>query len=303
MIVAYGNKNRIFNTAEYLTNRAARILPLYFAAMFLMLLYYFIRVNVFKTPSNYYVNTGDTLLNTLLLQSWLPGKALTLNPPAWSLSVEAFFYISFPFIFTRIYTKLSLPLYIRLAVIFFIISQVLFHVLIYTWPQHIYYFYFQPILRLNEFLIGNALGALFLMRTKPIRYSVYGVIALMILSVVVLRIDTSPVDFHNGLFALFFGPMLYLLATSQGTVNRLFSKKLPVYLGEISYGVYIFQYPVYFFFTATLTWLGTKITPPLFYIYMLILLIVSVIFHELIELPLRKRIRKMKPAIQTTTSQ
>src|SRR5688500_13750891 len=100
----------------------------------------------------------------------------------------------------------------------------------------------------------------------------------MIISIIVLRIDTSPVDFHNGLFALFFAPMLFLLAMSQGTVNRLFSKKIPVYLGEISYGVYIFQYPVYFFFTSTLTWSGKKISPPLFYVYLLTLLIVSAIF-------------------------
>ena len=91
MIVAYGKKQKPFNTAEYLTNRAARILPLYYTAMLLMIVYYFIRVNVLHTPSDYELNSGDTFLNTLLVQAWVPGKAFTLNRPAWSLSVEAFF--------------------------------------------------------------------------------------------------------------------------------------------------------------------------------------------------------------------
>lgn len=301
MIVAYGKKRKSFNTAEYLTNRAARILPLYYTAMLLMIVYYFVRVNVLNTPSDYQLNSSDTFLNTLLVQAWVPGKAFTLNRPAWSLSVEAFFYISFPFIFNRIYKTLSSSAFVSIAVVFFVISQLLFHLLISVWPQHIYYFYFLPVLRLNEFLIGNALGAVFLIQKKPLKLAVYGVITLLIIGVAVLRTDTSPVDFHNGLFAIFFAPMLYLLACSQGLVNKLFSKKPMVFLGEISYGVYIFQYPVYFFFTSALTFFGHKITPALFYVYLLILLFFSAVCHLLIEMPLRKRIRNAFTP-QTTTS-
>jgi peptidoglycan/LPS O-acetylase OafA/YrhL len=303
MIVAYGKKGRAFSTAEYLKNRAARILPLYYAAMILMLAYYFIRVNILHTPAAYEVNNEDTFLNALLVQSWFPAKALTLNPPAWSLSVEAFFYFSFPFIFNRFYKKLSLHSFIMWIAALFFFSQLLFHFLIYKWPGQLYYFYFQPLLRLNEFLAGNAVGALFVMQKKPMRYAAYGVVALLVLSVITLRSDTSPVDFHNGLFAIFFAPMLFLFAMSQGAVNRLFSRKSLEFLGEISYGVYIFQFPVYFFFTATLTYFGHKITPVVFYGYLAVLLIVSAVAHVTIELPLRKRIRKIRLLNQTTTSQ
>ncbi|HUQ65024.1 MAG TPA: acyltransferase [Flavitalea sp.] len=300
MVVAYSRKHRFFNTAQYLTNRAARILPLYYIAMILMLVYYFIRVNILHTPSNYNVNSGDTLLNALLIQSWIPEKAFTINPPAWSLSVEAFFYLSFPFILSRLIKKLSVKSFVMMVLAFFIFSQLLFHFLIYEWPQNIYYFYFVPILRLNEFMVGTALGTLFLAQTKPLKYSIYGILLIMIVSIFVLRTDISPVDLHNGLFALFFAPMIYLLALNQGTVNKVFSRKPLVFLGKISYGVYIFQFPVYFFFTSALTFAGYKINPPLFYVYLLILLIVSALSHIYIEVPLRKRIRKLNYSTQTT---
>src|SRR5207244_7982640 len=141
---------------------------------------------------------------------------------------------------------------------FFVFSQLLFHFLIHSWPQHIYYFYFLPVLRLNEFLVGTALGCLFLTQKTPFRYSAHALLAVLILSIIVIRIDTSPIDFHNGLFAVFFTPMLYLLALNQGTLNKIFSKKPLVFLGEISYDVYLFQFPVYFFFTFASTYTGYK---------------------------------------------
>ncbi len=303
MIVAYGKNTASFNTVTYLRNRAARILPLYYTAMILMIIYYFIRVNILQTPSNYYLNTNDTLLNAFLIQAWIPEKAFTLNPPAWSLSVEAFFYLCFPVILTRFYKKLTQEAFLKWVVIFFITSQVLFHFLIYRWPGNIYYFYFVPVLRLNEFLVGTGLGALFVVQKKPWKYSAYALVVLLILSAIVLRKDVSPVDFHNGLFGIFFAPMLFILAMNQGALNRWFSKEPLVFLGEISYGVYILQFPVYFFFTSALTYSGHKISPALFYVYLLLLLVVSALCHVLIERPLRQRFRKTRTVSQTTVSQ
>jgi peptidoglycan/LPS O-acetylase OafA/YrhL len=299
MMIAYGKKNDHVNTRDYLINRAARILPVYYAALILMLVYYFLRIYVLKTPSTYYPNFIDTFLNATLTQSWIPEKAGALNPPAWSLSVEAFFYLSFPFIFNRIYKKLSLRSYIINVVIFFIASQLIFHFLIYTWPSLKYYFYFQPLLRLNEFLVGTAVGAIFLTKSKPFKHSALILFLLLIVAVFILRTDFFPIDFHNGLFALLFAPMLYVLARNQGKLNRLFSRKSLIFLGEISYGVYIFQQPVYFLFTGSLTFCGFKMIPELFYLYLLILIGVSTLCQLYVEIPLRKNIRKLKKAPAT----
>ena len=78
-MIAYGKKDRPLSTGEYIRNRAARILPLYYTAMILMLVYYFVRANILKTPSNYNINGVDTILNGLLVQAWIaPKKHLRL---------------------------------------------------------------------------------------------------------------------------------------------------------------------------------------------------------------------------------
>lgn len=291
MVVAYGSRNEPVNAKRYFINRAARILPVYYAAMLLMLLYYYVRIEVLQTPSPYYPNATDTLLHATLLQSWIPGKALSLNPPAWSLSVEAFFYVTFPFILNRVYRRVSLKALFVGTIIFFVGSQALFHVLIYTWPSQIYYFYFQPVLRLNEFLVGIATGALFMRGPMRVRHPFTTLLMLLLTAIVILRVDVWPVDFHNGLFAIFFAPMLYVLAVNEGRLYKSFNIKVLTFLGEISYAVYIFQQPVYLIFTAALTYTGHKINPPLFYIYLLILLAVAALSYLFIEAPLRKLIR------------
>ena len=56
-----------------------------------------------------------------LLQAWWPKTALLWNFPAWTLSVEAFFYLSFPFLtmwlVSRFHTKRAL-----LTAIFFLLG-------------------------------------------------------------------------------------------------------------------------------------------------------------------------------------
>jgi peptidoglycan/LPS O-acetylase OafA/YrhL len=37
-----------------------------------------------------------------LTQAWIPKAAVAWNGPAWSLSVEAFFYLLFPFILPKL---------------------------------------------------------------------------------------------------------------------------------------------------------------------------------------------------------
>ena len=42
-------------------------------------------------------NLTAIALHLTFLQSWVPSYPVTLNAPDWSLSVEAFFYLGFPF--------------------------------------------------------------------------------------------------------------------------------------------------------------------------------------------------------------
>jgi peptidoglycan/LPS O-acetylase OafA/YrhL len=48
------------------------------------------------SPAAVWAESGKAALTWSLLQAWLPQTATAWNTPAWSLSVEAFFYLCFP---------------------------------------------------------------------------------------------------------------------------------------------------------------------------------------------------------------
>src|SRR5688572_3481996 len=76
MIIAYKNKLKI-NPFEYMKNRFGRIYPVYLVAILLMILYF--------NKINFSYDNNDFILNLLVLQAWVPGSALSINTPGWSL--------------------------------------------------------------------------------------------------------------------------------------------------------------------------------------------------------------------------
>ncbi|MGV0925571.1 acyltransferase family protein [Empedobacter tilapiae] len=92
MIVAYKNLEKI-NSKKYYINRLARIYPLHILSMLLVIFFILLEIINNNIPKLAVLN------HILLIQAWIPRTALTLNAPAWSISVETFFYLLFPFIF------------------------------------------------------------------------------------------------------------------------------------------------------------------------------------------------------------
>ncbi len=78
--------------------RFARIYPAY--CFGLMLVAPFVGYSIVKGFSMVRLAkaAGVAFLQWTLLQSWIPKFALAWNPPGWSLSNEAFFYLCFPFV-------------------------------------------------------------------------------------------------------------------------------------------------------------------------------------------------------------
>lgn len=91
-------------------------------------------------------------------------------------------------------------------------------------------------------------------------------------------------DFHNGLLALIYVPIL-LFISLEPKPFRLLNSKILVFLGEISYGIYIYQYPIYLFTPAILRRLGLEMS---FGGYLLILLTFCTLNYWFIETRLRK---------------
>lgn len=284
MIVAYGQKDKI-NYLEFYKNRFARIYPLYVLGL---LLYFITRYHLF--------DWDKVVLYGLGIQSWIPGKAMILNFPGWSISVEFFFYLLFPLLYNYFYAKKNKSIWV-FAIAIWLITQIFSNwypaLEVYQGPHtksHEFLYYF-PIWHLNEFLIGNLAGIYFI---KNFRQKKYDLHIIMLFLLILVSLMFVPLFYHNGLMALLFVPAIILISCNNGWITRVFSKKPLEYLGEISYAVYITHIPVLYLVREFLRRYEYQFhIDTVFCIYIVVMLLCSVIFYQLIEKPMRDLLRKI----------
>lgn len=280
MIIAYRNK-KVISTKKYLVNRMARIVPVYYLSMIL----FFIGMMLGYTK----LNLTSFFMQIFMIQSWFPGYVIATNVPTWSIVVEIFFYVLFPILFNRFYRNNLRKTSIIISLIW-LFSQILHHILVFLYGNHevlrelVYYF---PIFHLNEFLIGNLFSLLFLQYgTKKQNNYDFLLMLLIFLIILFLRYPFN-FDFHNGLLAIFFAPLILLLAMNKGFISKLFSSKYFVFMGDISYSMYILQLPIYIFARQ----LPIENKTVLFFLYSLLLIILSIFSYLYIEKPMRETIK------------
>ncbi len=291
MIIAYGRKGSI-NPAEYLRNRFGRIYPVYMVAICLLAGNWLF----LSLP----VDTTDLMLNIFMVQSWIPGKALSFNSPGWSLSVEFFFYFLFPFLFNRIYSRYGYKKTILPILLIWIASQAMLHVglaapLPHFSPEqyHDLLFYF-PVMHLSQFLIGNLAGFIYIdkLAGRKRNTDLYILLTVAITSLL-LKYDFG-FNYHNGVLGIVFVPFILLMSVNNGYITRLFSISIFVFLGEISYGIYILQRPVYVWTQGIMNRLHIQNSTVSFYISFVSLIALSALCYVSIEAPLRRMIKKIR---------
>jgi peptidoglycan/LPS O-acetylase OafA/YrhL len=289
MVVGYYHKGKI-NFHQFILNRVFRIYPLYLVALIIL-----IGISLFKN-----INYQDLLLNLFMIQSWIPDKALSYNYPSWSLSVEMFFYICFPFLMNLYYLRVKLDNIIVGVVIFCIISQILFQLLFYNIIAIPYWTindcYYLPILHLNEFLVGNLAGILFMEKYKQIKLNTLILYLGVFIIVGLLLKYPIGINYHNGFLAILFAIILILMSISNDFICRKFASKQLVFLGEISYGFYIFQIPIMKIFSDSRIHKITGLTidlPSMFLIRLSILIGISALSYLWIEKPLRDYLKRL----------
>lgn len=297
MIIAYRNQIHL-KSRIYFKNRFARIYPVYFLAIILLL--------TSKLFEN--IKLDELFLNLTMLQSWFPDKALSINYPGWSLSVEFFFYITFPLTFKFLLRNNLLKISISI-ITFWIVSQVIYLLFINGAIEIPVYsvvdINYNPLFHFNEFLIGNLTGLYFLKsidNKNSTKYNNLFIFIFLTLLCLSLKYQIS-LSYHNGLLAIIFAPLIFLIAKSKGLISTFFSNRLFVFLGEISFGIYIYQVPIWIISGLLLTdyrmdkYLGivehTSDNTFAFFIKLFILILVSAISYVFIESPLRGKIKKI----------
>jgi peptidoglycan/LPS O-acetylase OafA/YrhL len=280
-------------------NRFARIYPLYF---FALLMYLGLCLSA-RTP-NTKLSFDQLILTTTLLQSWIPKHVMDYNYVSWSLSVETFFYLIFPFLVIVIpKRKLSTIALIGAGIwLFSLIALIYFKNQGYSLLFTDYF----PLLHVNGFICGVIAGYFFIeYRQFCINNRKWLLLSFLVLTAIAVTMIASHSNFirhyyHNGLFVpLFLSLIVYLSSLDDnGFLKRVLSNKVLQYLGEISYGIYILQVALYILIMGLNSRFFHLPQNACFYLYVVSLIIFCAICHEIIEKPARKYLKTVYNRIQ-----
>jgi peptidoglycan/LPS O-acetylase OafA/YrhL len=258
----YFNKEPSQNYKSYTIKRFARIYPVYLVISILTLPF----LQIAPIPIDaigwiHYLFTYSIViaLNILLLQAWFPSLFnYWIDGGTWSLSVECFFYLLFPYILA-VLKKLSIERLKLLLSILYVLAVLPGLVFVTPLVPKVTFatVYALPIYRLPEFTIGIVLAILFIKDCQKERDAffpaTYKLIACVICLLVYLSIFANAFPqiyvIHNFMAIPLLAAIVYYCASlNKGYLYRMLSHRYLVFLGKISYSFYLVQsIPILFF--------------------------------------------------------
>src|SRR6202048_2004557 len=269
-ILVYTYAGREITLKQFWRARFARIYPAYTFSLLLNAPSFFYVALFLDVPFFAWAKRHLLLVTALvptLLQSWVPNAALTWNPVAWSLSVEAFFYLIFPFAMLALLRR-SRPQLFFIAVAAYLGSLTISGLYTLLNPDHlpvinsdvISAFWlnavkFHPLARVPEFLLGMATGFLFLTSPRENSKNALPLVALGIAAIVagIYFWDAIPYpSLDTDLLAPAFAAIVYGFALRPSWAFLLENRAL-VLLGEASYSLYLLHAMIMFNFFRAFT--------------------------------------------------
>jgi peptidoglycan/LPS O-acetylase OafA/YrhL len=271
--------------------RFARIYPLFFVTLLADTPFLFHQRTALYGIKPAIVKTFGTLVGNLsMLQAWTARLQYALNEPAWSLSVEAVFYASFPLIGRALWRLHGRSLWFT-ATALYLGGQLAVWLL--TVPLHMGELKFNPLLHLSTFSLGILLARWQRdnnARTAPAgppSMLLYGALALSItafLAIVPLGHRVPYTNLQHGLLAPLFAAMIWALSYPQFRVSQWLSQRWLVVLGESSFGLYLLHAVVLHWYVGT----DEKMTGEQFVVYLFLCIGLSVLSFYYFETPARK---------------
>ena len=247
-----------FSTYGYFLKRAARILPLYWFMLGLA----FVSGELIHAP----VFAPQPLANWTLSQGYFNGLATSILAPGWSITVEVSFYLIAPLILRSCLPMADDLKRVGGRLINWTIGLLLIGLAL-IWFSHAaglnepygfmndfgFLTYFTLFGRGFHFCVGISLGLFYLKRRDSLWTGIHagrwatllftgGMVSIGVLEILINRLGGSINAWYlNLLVAVCAGGVILSLTCPSALFSRLLSLRFPVYLGTISYALYLFQ--------------------------------------------------------------
>ena len=282
-----------FSYRGFLWARIARIYPLHIATLVAVGLMGGAALALHQTMAHPVLNWASLPANLLMINAWGVVSDSGWNHPAWSISAEWFAYLIFPVFAAAAWALRKRPILAMalagalMSVIYPVFERLagfsLTHATI-AWGA----------LRIVPcFAYGCAMNLMW--RSGAIRTR-GGAIA-MSLTFLVVSAALAAVSAPTAAIVASFGAMILGLASLSSTGSRLLSQPLGVYLGEVSYAVYMVAIPWKILVTSVagkLLHVGQDGLPwPVWIAYLVGVVPVAMQAHHLVERPARTALRRL----------
>jgi peptidoglycan/LPS O-acetylase OafA/YrhL len=278
---------------EFAVLRFSRLYPLHWLALIIIFVTQIFRklLNFPSFLSTYRQDMGFFLLNIPMLQNgWLTTK-FSYNGPSWSVSIEIMMYLLFFAVFYHSrFTKKYVVYCLLLVYLGLIITRS---------GQDTAFFNGQVSRGLMGFFIGCITGEInnFCNKNKK-----YGLIFTVLCSIAVVFLIVFPVIYgyrilKNWLlvYTFTFFPAFVFLVIKIKILSWFFSINLLVYLGKLSYSIYLLHYPVQLIIKTLDEYFGLNInysSKIFFLVFIGSTITVSHFTHYYFEKPIQNYIRK-----------
>jgi peptidoglycan/LPS O-acetylase OafA/YrhL len=186
--------------------------------------------------------------NVVMLQAWKGSRLLRINVPSWSLCVEAFFYLCFPFLGVLLWKLRGARLWMT-AFALYAGGQVL----VWGLRPHLRVLILPP-LHLSTFALGILLArwqTLQQQRKDKAQVRVWQVNTVLALSAggllgsaLLIPFFGVPAPYNNGLLAPIFAGFVWALSVIPTPLSRWLCGRWLVNLGNASYALYLIHMPI-----------------------------------------------------------
>jgi peptidoglycan/LPS O-acetylase OafA/YrhL len=281
--------------------RFARIWPAHMVAL-LASIFVFYRVH--PDPTMTWIkplSIGVLLLSVVLLHGWSNNPAIIWggNPASWTLSVEAFFYAYFPFVWRATAKLKEVGGAVMCAVV--ALAGLLYYPALYRWPDVVPTLP-QPVLHSVSFLFGIGLAIMLRSGWRP-RVPVWATFVLTGLALYTLyKTGLHPRQYPFGVtlaltqrvsLAVVYGILIFAVASRDMRGGRSLLRSRPmVALGKWSYSFYLIHATLIYAIReqtgahavswSNLTWYAGLLALSIF---------ASWLLYKFVEHPLEKRLR------------